>query len=454
MSSAERYIRKPHIGLIVLGRKRGGFDPEWGAEVRERAERAVKELGGSVACTVATDIAEFRKACAELRPVDVFVLSQPTIADGRLAMAVLQEIAEPVVLWATPEKPTGEMISANSLVGTHVMASNLLQAGGSFELVYGDPDDPTAQSNLASAIHVVYAAKRFARARVGWIGYHAPGFTDLHPDTQLLGDHGISLYHEGVEELIERVGSVDSSAAAAQRKILEELGLPGHESVDSVAMEAQGSYLEALRALIAEQELDALAFRCWPELPKTIGQWPYLALAWLVGAGYPVAMEGDVHGALAHLVAEALGIGPVYLSDWLEHDSSGIVIWHTGAAPFDLCEPIGTERGPRLGVQFNNRLPTVVDADIAAGLDATLFTLWRCEGRLHLAALEGKTAKPRRRRMATNGRFETEQVDVRRWFDDRVHEGMSHHVCIVAGHHADRLRRVARLSGVTWHPPV
>jgi len=48
--------------------------------------------------------------------VDVIVAIQPVISDGRLAPVLAQEWGHPLVLWATPEEQTGEMISGNSLV--------------------------------------------------------------------------------------------------------------------------------------------------------------------------------------------------------------------------------------------------------------------------------------------------------------------------------------------------
>jgi hypothetical protein len=40
--------------------------------------------------------------------------------------------------------------------------------------------------------------------------------------------------------------------------------------------------------------------------------------------------------------------------------------------------------------------------------------------------------------------------DVRDWFDELCHQGMPHHVTVFAGHHADLLRRWARLLGIAW----
>ena len=52
------------------------------------------------------------------KSVDVIVAIQPVISDGRLAPVLAQDWEHSVVMWATPEQQTGEMISGNSLVGT------------------------------------------------------------------------------------------------------------------------------------------------------------------------------------------------------------------------------------------------------------------------------------------------------------------------------------------------
>ena len=55
----------------------------------------------------------------------MLVCVQPTISDGRLAPVLAQQWGRGLVLWASPEEQTGEMISGNSLVGTHLMTATL-----------------------------------------------------------------------------------------------------------------------------------------------------------------------------------------------------------------------------------------------------------------------------------------------------------------------------------------
>jgi len=56
--------------------------------------------------------------------VDVLVAVQPVISDGRLAPVLAQQWGKCIVLWATPEEQTGEMISGNSLVKSNFFDKN------------------------------------------------------------------------------------------------------------------------------------------------------------------------------------------------------------------------------------------------------------------------------------------------------------------------------------------
>jgi L-fucose isomerase-like protein len=447
----EALMTVPLFGLLFLGRKRPGFDPDWGARIKKAIRDFVEK--DQCRCLIpadnVADDAALRGAVEECRRhgARALVVTQPTISDGRLSPILAQLWDGPLVLWATPEKPTGRMISSNSLVGTHVFAANLGQLGKPFELVYGHPEDSRVRGELLRAIRLTATASKLRRAKVGLFGYHAPGFLDFHVDPAALSRQiGAQLYHESVPELISRFRAVSAQDIDADLLRVRELGIP-EGPLSEEDLRVQSRYYLALRNALTAESLDALALRCWPELPTLTGHWPYLALSRLMTEGKAVTMEGDVDGALCSMMAEELGLGPVHYTDWLEHDAHTVVTWHTGAVPFPLCEPAGKAGAPVLGVQFNNKRPTVVEATLVSGLDATLFRLWRCDGGYRLTALEGRLREPRRALMAVNGLFEAPDVDLRHWFDERVHDGMPHHLSLVRGHHADSLGRLARLAG-------
>ena len=129
---------------------------------------------------------------------------------------------------------------------------------------------------------------------------------------------------------------------------------------------------------------------------------PGQSRGWRKKAG-PSACEGDADGALSAWIGESLGLGRCYLSDWLEHDRETITLWHGGAAPMSLCEPIGEPGGPRIARHFNIKKPAVVEATLRADMPITILRFWRLDGNYFFTAREGETIKPKRHLMGTNG---------------------------------------------------
>jgi len=442
------------MGLLFLGRKRPGFDPEWGKTVKETIRSFL--IHHHYECLIPSEnIADdpaLRAAVEECRKagVQTLLVTQPTVSDGRLAPLLAQLWSDPLIFWATKEKQTGEMISCNSLVGTHIFASLFRQLHHPFELVYGHPDAEGTKDQLDMALAVVNASVRLKNSKVGLIGQHAPGFINIAVDPARLSDAlGVHLHHRSLQEFIQILHSVSEREVTDDISAFRELDIP-LKDVEPEDLNLASRFYVAFRRIMSDERLDALAVRCWPELPDITGQWPYVAISRMISERIAITQEGDVDGAVAALAAETLGMGPVYLSDWLEHDESTITIWHTGSIPFELCEPVGSKLGPKVARHFNIRKPAVIEATLKTDLPITLFRLWSCDNEYRLTALEGRTIAPRRHLLGNNGLVEIDGVNVLEWFDDLVHQGLPHHVMIVRGHHRYRLKRFARQKGIKW----
>jgi L-arabinose isomerase len=249
-------------------------------------------------------------------------------------------------------------------------------------------------------------------------------------------------------EFANAVIEVSNDAVAADVAKVSALGLPHKDTSNDDLPMASRLYL-AMRVFIDNENLDALTIREWPEMPSSFGQWPYLGVARLAEEGYAVGIEGDADGALSAWIAERLGLGRCYLSDWLEHDRDTITLWHGGAAPLSLCEPIGSPGGPRIAKHFNIKKPAVVEATIRASMPVTIYRFWRCDGKYFLTAREGETIKPKRHLMATNA-LARMQTDPAEWFEELCYAGMPHHVAVIQGHHSAFLKRFARVMNIQF----
>lgn len=457
------------IGVLFLGRKRPGFDPEWGAKidrmVLQQFEDGADEIFVPAKAVDRVTLQSAVQACRSER-CDVIVTLQTTMSDGRLAPFLAQAWGLPLVLWATPENPDGDMISSCSLVGVHIFASTLRQLGLPFEIVYGAPGDTETIAEIREAIsRAVQGAdaepavdrqsarsmKPLSGSSVGLIGYHAPGFINLHADPASLSrELGVQLRHFGLQELLDEMDQCNEQEVARDLEQVHALNLPLVDVEDS-DLAIQSQYYLALKKIAKQERLDALAVRCWPELPNLRGQWPYFAMVRLTSEGFPAAMEGDVDGALSCLLGERLGFGNGYLTDWLEHEGSRMTLWHPGNAPFDLCEAIGEPHGPRLARHFNIRKPMVVAARLKAPRPITLFRLWRCDDRYHVAAFDANTVLPDRELQGSHGVADLPGADFHALFKRLCREGMPHHLTVFAGHQATKLRHFANQTGLRDH---
>lgn len=443
------------LGVIFIGRRRPGFDMDWGTAMETRV-RATLQTEKDFTCfepaEKAVDDASLRRALAACagQAVDAIVILQATMGDGRLAPTVAQLWPDPVLLWSTPENQKGDMISSCSLVGTHCWASVFRQMGHRFELINGAPEDLVVQQRLREAVRLAVTIRRLRTVRLGVIGGQAPGYFAMSADPFAMHRGlGIQLQTYSLIDFANVLNEIKEDAVATDVAKVKALQLPHKDTTDDDLPMASRLYL-AMRAFLDGENLDALTIREWPEMPNTFGQWPYLGVARLAEEGRAVGIEGDADGALTAWIGETLGLGRCYLSDWLEHDHETITIWHGGAAPFSLCEPVGTPGGPKLARHFNIRKPAAVEATIRAGMPITILRLWRCDGRYFVTAREGETLPPRRHLMMTNGLARLNRQDPSVWFEDLCHHGMPHHVAVFQGHHENLLRRLARNLGAEF----
>jgi L-fucose isomerase-like protein len=442
------------VGVLILGRKRPGFDQEWNKIICGRSVAAIEKLG--FACTgqdaPVIDDVTLRATLERIRAAgcEALVMLQPSMGNGQLALSLIQAWTGPIVLWATPERPGDGKVSSCSLVGQHLWASMLRQAGHSFELIYGDPDDASLQKELARAIALSRTAARLTALKIGVVGTHAPGFIDLATDPFLLRRAlGIQQHSLSLPQFVDRVQRVDEQAVEADVETVRGLGLPLVGVGDGDLAINSRCYLAA-KDLMREESLDALSIQCWPELPEVLGQWPYLAIARLTAEGLAVSMEGDVDGAIAEWMGYSLGLGAAFLTDWLEHDESTIFFWHPGMAPLSMCHAAGATGGPALARHFNIAKPLVVDGELQVGKAVTVARLWHCDNIYKLTAFEGRSIPSRRKVTGNSLLAEFVGRSIPERFDALVHEGMPHHVLVYYGHCAEEHRRLARMLGIHW----
>ena len=166
------------------------------------------------------------------------------------------------------------MIVGNSLVGTHLMAATLRQLGRICQVVYANLDWEKAKTKLVAAIRIAFATRYIQRTKVTLIGYQAPGFVDFHPNPFEMSRHfGSLLQHVGLTEYVSTALETvtDEEVAADVEYVMNDLKLPFKDPATGFGAEKSDLPLSsrhylAMKKLVTENNFDALAIRCWPEL--------------------------------------------------------------------------------------------------------------------------------------------------------------------------------------------
>ncbi len=301
------------------------------------------------------DEADARRVAAALQddPPDLLLLQHVTFATGEL-IAPLVAAAPRLAVWALPEGEarTGPL-PFNALCGLQMTLSllgtpRLAHGERPTKWFHGEVDDPRFVRAFETTARALRALRALEGATVLRIGGTAPGFFALEERPEAL--RGVRLVDAPLAELFARVEAVDEDEARARA----EAGRAGHEvAVDDATLLRGGRIEAALEAMARDSGADALAVRCWPELPDACGAMACAAMGTLAGEGWPAACEGDLMGALSMLTLQAVAGGPAILMDLSELDEAedALLLWHCGNAPAAWADPDGPR--PRLTTHFN-----------------------------------------------------------------------------------------------------
>ena len=315
----------------------------------------------------------------ESEGLDLLFVQHATFATGDL-LAPLLAAAPRVVLWAVPERsgarpggPDGVSgpLPLNSLCGLNMTLSFAEGARGGARgpvgWCYGDPDDPALRERLRTLLAAERGAVALRETRVLAIGGTAPGFYGL----ELPGlPHGADVVERPLADLFERVAAVDEEAAEAHAEAWrreEPLEAPWEHLRRAARIDL------ALSAMARDAGANALAVRCWPELPDACGSMACAAMGRSADRLVPAACEGDVWGAASMRVLQAVAAAPAALLDLSDYDRTrdALLLWHCGNAPRAFAAAPGT----RLTTHFNrDDLGVVRDQTLAPG-PATGFRL-------------------------------------------------------------------------------
>ncbi len=328
----KEYIR---IGVVCIARKT--FDYLAASEIYKKIQKKIKlveNVEWDIIDDLVIEIEEAQKAARSLasKDIDGLVCISGTFALGHLILELNKTIQKPILLWGLNELSyEGGKIRLNSVCGINLNASNLYKAGvKNYHIVIGDHID----ENWLDAIRII---KAFKTVRLGMLGSRAKGFFNLDVDElDLYNQVGILINYYELNEIFNF--KVDEDLIANRKsKIKTTFDV---SNINENQLNKVAELTVKFNNFMKQNNLDAIAIRCWPEFAATFGISPCAAMSVLQSENKILTCEGDILGSLSMLAHKAIGAETPFIADFsqVNFEEDFGLLWHCGVAACNLWD--------------------------------------------------------------------------------------------------------------------
>jgi L-fucose isomerase-like protein len=454
------------ITLAMIPAHRGVMDRNFSIDRRARLLAALSGIGGVRMVAPTESVTSGGLVSGEkdaLRAIDHFEKERPAgivlavlgYGDEKSALAIVEKFPGlPVLLVAMKEPvPDGGFLQGASVGGMLPISYGLRKRNRPFTFAgVFEPEDPRLAAEVASFARVCHAVRKFRGARVGMIGFRPYDFeVCIFNEGLLLERYGAKTIPLNLIDLERHIAEIPDSDPHVGR-IVEEIRAAFTPGCGTAEL-ARLAKLELVMIRYAEEyRLDALAIQCWSAIQERIGVTPCLTNGRVSTLGIPVACEGDALGALSMLLQQWLGDdgGVPWLADILmlhPQREDLFLAWHCGNAPAGLAAD-GSPARLRGHCSFEEGFAGALATSelIVRPGPVSANRIVEHNGEFRLLHVDGRMVPSDDRMRGSWGWVEV--ADRERMLRTVVEEGFVHHVSIMHGQLAPRVREACRYLGM------
>lgn len=404
------------------------------------------------------------------QPFDVALHVCASFSDAGPAQSLWAGLAEPLVIWSFREPgQIGDRLWLNSLCGANLVGHAVHQLGIEARSLHGDPDEPVVQQHLTDLLRGTLpptpAPRAVQRERadpaqlteplaalrhrtIGLIGEAPPGFTPCEYDPEVLRrTFGLEVAQIAMPQMVERIGAVTPADRDRELTALH-ADRPSVRVLDDAQVATSATMTTVLRDWRSEAQVDAMAVRCWPEIPTELGACPCGSMSRLADESVPMACERDVYGVVTMLVLAELGAGPTYLVDTVDllEEDQIVRVWHCGSAATAL---VADGHRPTQSVHCNRKLAVVGDFPLRTGPVQLIRLTEDTESPsgLRLLIAAGESIPAPNRFQGNSAEIRLDQ-DAATFVSALIHQGFPHHTVLAWTDVRPQLRALADQLGI------
>ncbi len=365
------------------------FDLAAAEVIFEESKAALKDIDEKIKMPdeMLLNIHKLDEFICNLTP-DFLIIQNITFANAAYISEIIRQFECPILLWTLKEPEVdGGRLKLNSLTGAFSAGNTMMTAERPFDYIYGNPEEKQVRKKISAVMDAAKLKKALRSLMLLQIGHTPEGFSfGRADDREMLKNFGVTLKSVESRELMSRAGKYEDASdylEDAEKKIKNLDKIEKKNVIDfSKLYRAYKEYCE-------ENNIGALASRCWPDFFTDYGTPVCAVLALMNDLGIPSACEADAYGALTmYLIYFLTGI-PAFFGDpvSLDEKENTITFWHCGTAPCSLAKGGCAEAG----VHCNRKIGPTLEFGCRAYEESTILRIGkRADGNFRIFMANGE----------------------------------------------------------------
>ena len=324
---------------------------------------------------------------------DLIVLQNITFANAVYASEVMHRFSSiPILLWTLREPAVdGGRLRLNSLTGAYSAAGVIRSFREEpLEYIYGAPTEEKVKSFINKVVRAARLKYDMRSLKLSCVGHTPQGFGFGRAlDMEMLETFGVHLESIEARELIDKAKSYTDEECQA---FLEDANkrMVGLDKTPSKNAKDFARLYRAYKDYVTENNIGALASRCWPDFFTSFGTPVCAVLGILNDLGIAASCETDAYGALSMYLGMKLTELPTFFGDpvSLDEKENTISFWHCGTA---ACSLARDDTGAVVGEHCNRHIGPTLEFGCKPSKKATIFRIGRdSEGKFRFLICTGE----------------------------------------------------------------
>jgi L-fucose isomerase-like protein len=281
--------------------------------------------------------------------VDGVILSMPNFSDENGAATALRDAGVPILIQAYPDEL--DKFDAASRRDAFCGKLSIIDVFNQYKIPFTifpphcvHPLTAEFENNLkdfAAVCRVVNGMKRFT---VGAFGARTTRFKTVRFDEIALQQKGITVETIDLSEVFAKIDALSGNDGSVIEKIKTLKGYVNCSGINEESLIKLSKLAVVIDKYIEEYRLNAVAFRCWPELGDKYGLSVCPVMSELNNRGIPASCEVDVCTAVAMYALCLASDTPSMCLDWNNNygsENDKCIVFHCGPVPKALMKEGG-----------------------------------------------------------------------------------------------------------------